>query len=79
MRSVAVVEICLVERLVIEQFPGWSGGKARLDMLGAVRWDWLDEGTSQKEAMTLGRRLAVWTSDVAALGCLLPIRQTISC
>lgn len=44
MRSVEVVEICLIERLVIEQFPGWSGGKARLDMLGAVHWGWLDGG-----------------------------------
>ena len=64
------------ERLVIEQFPGWSGGKARLDMLGAVRWDWLDGSTSQKEAMTLGRRLAAWTADVAALG-LFAAHQTV--
>lgn len=34
MRSVEVVEIRLMERLAIDQFPGWSGGKARLDMLG---------------------------------------------
>ena len=36
MKSVEVVEDdILMERLVIEQFPGWSGGKARLD-IGAI-------------------------------------------
>lgn len=55
-------------RLVIEQFPGWSGGKARLDMLGEVRWgSWMKEHVPER-GDDVGRRLAAWTADVAASG-----------
>lgn len=29
---VEIVEVIRIERLAIKQFPGWSGGKARLDI-----------------------------------------------